>query len=546
MAARGPFRGLREIWFATAWHRWRLGRGGPAMIRVPQSDGWLGIADRGRAILDGQLPVYARRLDLAEDPFAARIEDPFLAAHLHGFAWLRDLRALGGEAARHRGRALIAAWIARHRTWHPFAWRADLLACRIAALLGHFDYFCETADDAFGEAVVDSLARQAHHLDIDWLSAAPGIARATAASGRVLAAVAFEGNGPRLAVAIAALTHEITAQVHPDGCHASRAPAHQLALLRLLIDCRDALRAGEVAEPEALTDAVARMAATLRLMRHPDGGLALFNRSTEESASPIDGVLVKSESRRRAPPQAPDGGFQRLSAGRTTLIVDGGMPSPMDGAAHAGLLAFEMSVGKERLVVNCGSSPGDDRWEVALRATAAHSTLVIDDRNAAEIGADGSCGGRPKRVNVTRHEEDGRVWIDAEHDGYVPTHGLLHRRRLYLAEGGADLRGEDTLVYAGAPGIPAREATVRFHLHPKIRASVLPKRQAVLLRLASGTGWRLRSDSAIAVNESVYFGDNGAIQRCEQVVLTAPLDAIRRDGSVAVRWALQREDARSG
>ena len=79
-----------------------------------------------------------------------------------------------------------------------------------------------------------------------------------------------------------------------------------------------------------------------------------------------------------------------------------------------------------------------------------------------------------------------------------------------------------------------------------VSASGLPKGQAVLLRLASGTGWRLRSDSAIAVNESVYFGDNGAIQRCEQVVLTAPLDAIRRDGSVAVRWALQREDARSG
>jgi hypothetical protein len=36
--------------------------------------------------------------------------------------------------------------------------------------------------------------------------------------------------------------------------------------------------------------------------------------------------------------------------------------------------------------------------------------------------------------------------------------------------------------------------TIRFHLHPNVTASLQQDNEAVLLRLPSGQGWRLRAD----------------------------------------------------
>ncbi len=68
------------------------------------------------------------------------------------------------------------------------------------------------------------------------------------------------------------------------------------------------------------------MAPALRVMRHGDGGLALFNGSKEESSSLIDIALTQAGRGGRGPLALVDGGFQRLQAGRSVVIVDCGAP----------------------------------------------------------------------------------------------------------------------------------------------------------------------------------------------------------------------------
>ena len=77
---------------------------------------------------------------------------------------------------------------------------------------------------------------------------------------------------------------------------------------------------------------------------------------------------------------------------------------------------------------------------------------------------------------------------------------------------------------------------IRFHLHPQVQASVSQNGQTALLRLPSGTGWRMRAaDHALSLAESVYLGLRGEIRRTQQIVITATAS----DGSV--KWALTRE-----
>ena len=216
----------------------------------------------------------------------------------------------------------------------------------------------------------------------------------------------------------------------------------------------------------------------------------------------------------------------------SVVIVDCGAPPPpgVDRYAHAGTLSMELSVGRDRMIVNCGAFPaGNPEWRDATRATAAHSTLVIADVNSSELKPEG-LGRRPITVEAQRQEANGAHWLEASHDGWKKLFGAVHRRRLYLAESGEDVRGEDA-VEAPTP----QPFTLRFHLHPDVNASLQQDGEAVLLRLRSGGGWRLRADGArMSLEESIYLGGPEP-RRSEQVVLTG-----FADGPQQVKWAISK------
>ena len=209
----------------------------------------------------------------------------------------------------------------------------------------------------------------------------------------------------------------------------------QLQVLRDLIDLRAVLRAAQLEIPAALTQAIERMAPMLRFFRHGDRRLGLFNNAVEEDADLVDLVLTRSESpaaMRR--PQAPASGFQRLAAGEDArgCRYTGKKPPPgFDGTAHAGMLSFELSHGRDRIVVNCGGYRGPKlAWRRLSRTSAAHSVLVVDDTNAVEILADGALGRGPGAVTCERAGEDGHQWIAAAHNGYQRRYGLTYARAI--------------------------------------------------------------------------------------------------------------------
>ena len=171
-----------------------------------------------------------------------------------------------------------------------------------------------------------------------------------------------------------------------------RRPLTQLTVLRDLIDIRAALHAGGVETPVDLQTTIEQMAPMLRMFRHGDGGLALFNGAQEGEGWQVETVLQRAGGRPRALSLAPQSGFQRLQAGRTVVLIDAGRPPPPTLAreAHAGTLSFELSIGRQRLIVNCGTHPAGHRWSRAYRASAAHSTLVVNDTNSSKISADGA------------------------------------------------------------------------------------------------------------------------------------------------------------
>jgi uncharacterized heparinase superfamily protein len=527
-----------------------LGFGSPQSFFAVAPDAWPGEQAIGLRLLTGELLARGSTGAVApesDDPPWQRAGAPTLWLEaLNGFAWLRDLRDCGDPTAGALAVRLVDDWSEREWRWSPAAWRRDVLAERMVSWIRHYDWLAAAADPGFAARFVFSLARQRLHLKRLVRGGLVGHEGVAALKALVFADLAFLREGKRfersLEQTLARLSRFVKRYVLHDGIVAERAPHLQLVVLRHLVDVRAALASADRQAPAEIIAAIDRLAPMLRFFRHGDGGLALFNGAWEGDRSMIDLVLARSGSGEAAPTMALASGFQRLAAGTSLVIVDSGSPPGrgMDGIAHAGTLSFEMSAAHERLITNCGSYPGAPRdWRQFMRFTAAHSTAVVDDTNSSEITDHGALEYRAGNVLVDRAEDDGAQWLDMTHDGYRSLYGIIHRRRLWLSADGGDLRGED--IFAGPDGklvtVPDRRFIVRFHLHPAVKATLAQSGQAVLMRLPSGRGWRLRASGAgVGLAESIYLGEEGRLRRTEQIVLVGqvPLEG------AAVKWALTR------
>lgn len=456
------------------------------------------------------------------------------STYLNDFSWLRHLRAVGSDEARAFARNMIAAWIAANHRWHQQSWRPDVLGERLTNWLTHFGFMSAGANSEFEPAFLASVGRQVKHMGRPCISMVSGADRITALKGFVLAGLSLSNGDKYLALALSILAEEVGQQVPQDGCHFSRSPETHARVLGDLIVVRDTFDAAKVEIPDWLTAAVERLARRLRSFRHGDGGLALFNGSTADSASLLDLVLTRSKVRGQPTERPTSSGFFRLSAARTILIIDAGIPPGRTANqwAHAGTLSFEMSVGKERLLVNCGANRRDDtKWRSALRSTAAHSTVTVDNVNSSELTESGGFSRRPSVVSASRREIEGSVIIDASHDGYATPFGLTHRRLLMLAPDGHEVRGEDSLIGSGGQVFVAR-----FHLHPDVHASVIHDGRAVLLKLRR-SGWVFTTDGeTLTLEDSVYFGNGRNARRCLQIVVEGDLEG----AGATLCWKLSR------
>jgi uncharacterized heparinase superfamily protein len=511
----------------------------PADLRFRVSQRWPGDTKRGTAIAGSDIELAGELVRNPSPRWSPPSVGPEWLAAWHGFGWISDLVATGA-AARDTVRDLVQSWIAESPGWNTIAWRSDVLATRIFAWIVHFEELGKREqDDPLRRAMLTSLVAQLRHLARTASWEVTGAARLRALKGLAAGMAVFGSPEPRLARVLKTFERELSVQILPDGGHISRSPSLQLQVLQDLIDTRAVLRAGQIEVPNTLKQAIERMAPMLRFFRHGDRRLALFNDSLEEDGVLIDLVLTRSETKGRAPSNAPDTGFDRLQAFKSTVLIDTGKPPPrgFDNHAHAGTMSFELSHERERIIVNCGAyrGPKPNWWRVA-RASAAHSVLVVADTNSVEIRADGSLGRSPTSVARERAEHEGQQWVSATHDGYRERFGLIYARQLFLSADGEDLRGEDRLT-----GLPGAAFAVRFHLHPSVQASLVRDSTAALMRCPSGIVWRLRAAGAeMSLGESIYLG-SGEARKTQQLVLSGTVPA----GGATVRWAIRREPRRA-
>jgi uncharacterized heparinase superfamily protein len=301
------------------------------------------------------------------------------------------------------------------------------------------------------------------------------------------------------------LAREVGEQVLADGGHIERSPMYHAIVTQDLLDLVNLRNCYALPEFGYLDAACQKMLAWYATIRHPDGGIPLFNDSVQDVA-PAFGTLEAYAARlglaataRHACPLTllRHSGYARLTSAPWCVLADVGSVGPayQPGHAHASTLSYELSMGAERIVVDTGvSTYRADEVRAQERSTAAHNTITLDAASSSEVWGSFRVARRAHVTALVGEELPQAVSAYASHDGYRRSrYRALHSRRWQLSGRTVDV--EDTIDGRGAPFI---ETAV--HLHPHCAARALdahhievtaPSGARLLLSLDPALQWRL-------------------------------------------------------
>ncbi len=513
----------------------------------------------GTALRAGHFLVNGAKNAIGQVDFAAsgRI-NPGIERTVHSFSWLADLAASAPRAdCIALAERITGLWLDANREVGKGAgWEVENAGWRLLAWLIHAPLVLAGQTKGLKARLLTQIEETAGWLDRKVTREGSDIGGVVGWAALVAAGLLLPNGRPRRLYAEAGLLRALGDVVGEDGGVLSRCPAAQMDLIRLLTDVIACYEAAGHEPPPALGVMRELLVPPLLSLRHGDGGLGSWQGQGAIRADALAALIAASGVRTRPLVTVEHWGFQRMRGGDTQVQFDA---APPPRARHARMgcastLAFELSDGPARVIVNCGGAAlaggqVPSRIGQALRATAAFSTLVLDNANSTAVLLHGKLGKGVETVEIERRmvEQRGRqaTRIEAAHDGYAARFGLKHQRILTLSADGTELAGEDILIPASKKGKRGKIAfAIRFHLGRGVEVELSPDKRGAMLLLPDGRLWQFRlaadrgggEEITLAAEDSLWVDGDGRPHATEQLVIEGL--ALRSGGHFS--WLLRK------
>lgn len=493
----------------------------------------------GTAIRAGHFLVHGAKTPVSQVDYAgaARVTPP-LEKVVHSFSWLTDLEAC---APREQGapvaERILVAWLQANpkppsRPGKGPAWMVGHTGMRLMNWLAHAPLIL-SGEKALRSRTLAHIAETARWLDRHVGHAEDGLAEVAGWCGIVAAGLLLPDGRPRRLYGEAGLMNALGELMGDDGGVLSRSPLAQMEAIALLVRLRNCYHATRRDAMPAMERVIELLVPPLLALTHADGSLGSWQGAWAVDGAEVSGLVSASGVRTRPLRDVRQWGYQRVVAHKSILQFDTA-PPPMPAHARYGCastLAFELSHAGHRLIVNCGGAASGGglvpvRLEQGLRASAAHSTLVLDDANSTAVLINGMIGSGVTEVSVDRKtlpQETGgtATRLEAGHNGYAARYGLTHQRILILRDDGSELRGEDLLLPAARKAKRGKVGfAIRFHLGPEVNVGVTADGQGAGLALPDGSYWQFRSAAGdVTVEDSLWIDGQGRPQATQQLVI---------------------------
>ena len=514
----------------------------------PLSIGSTLVADK---ICEGEFFIFGSTVQLEDkviwDHSIKNVEN---YEDLHGFTWLDDLAARGDKAAIEIAQKWIFSWIEKYGSGSGAGWTPNLTGRRLIRLIHHEEIILHDLSEKKINIYFRFIYKQANFLSKRFYKTHEINMNFEAIVGLIYCGLYVEGFDSFITVATEYLSRECRDKIDEDGGILSRNPEELLEIFTYLVWVAHGLHDADWTPSQAHIEAINRIAPTLRHLRHINGSLCRFNGSLGKYSGELDRYLFLSGNKKKTT-KILKMGYARLEGGRTSIIQDAGsLPNLFQSnLAHASVLGFELTHGRQPLVVNCGSGANFGRdWCKAGRATQSHSTFCVKGQSSAKLTRSLSYNSKlteflsqgPTEVVINKSKVRGGTELTVSHDAYASKFAVNLERKLELSDNGEILIGNDQIAMLSTRDRSKEisfhdlEYEVRFQFHPEVTVQILDNDMVKINSKFAGV-WILKAlNLTPSIQPSYYFceGHSSPIPTQQVVFLTKFNDFLKQ-----VRWS---------
>lgn len=514
----------------------------------PLSIGNTLVADK---ICEGEFFIFGNTVQLEDkviwDHSIKNVEN---YEDLHGFTWLDDLAARGDKAAIEIAQKWIFSWIEKYGSGSGAGWTPNLTGRRLIRLIHHEEIILHDLSEKKINIYFRFIYKQANFLSKRFYKTHEINMNFEAIVGLIYCGLYVEGFDSFITVATEYLSRECRDKIDEDGGILSRNPEELLEIFTYLVWVAHGLHDADWTPSQAHIEAINRIAPTLRHLRHTNGSLCRFNGSLGKYSGELDRYLFLSGNKKKTT-KILKMGYARLEGGRTSIIQDAGsLPNLFQSnLAHASVLGFELTHGRQPLIVNCGSGANFGRdWCKAGRATQSHSTFCVKGQSSAKLTRSLSYNSKlteflsqgPTEVVINKSKVRGGTELIVSHDAYASKFAVNLERKLELSDNGEILIGNDQIAVLSTRdrskeiSFDDLEYEVRFQFHPEVTVQILDNDMVKINSKFAGVWILEASNLTPSIQPSYYFceGHSSPIPTQQVVFLTKFNDFLKQ-----VRWS---------
>ena len=514
----------------------------------PLSMGNTLIADK---ICEGEFFIFGNRVQLEDkviwDHSLTNIEN---YDELHGFTWLDDLAARGDKPAIEIAQKWVFSWIKKYGSGSGAGWTPNLTGRRLIRLIHHEEIILHGLSEQNISIYFRFIYKQANFLSKRFYKTPEINMNFEAIVGLIYCGLYLEGFQSFITVATEYLSRECRDKIDEDGGILSRNPEELLEIFTYLVWVAHGLHDADWTPSQTHIEAINRIAPTLRHLRHTNGSLCRFNGSRGKYSGELDRYLFLSGNKKKTT-KILKMGYARLEGGRTSIIQDAGsLPNLFQSnLAHASVLGFELTHGRQPLIVNCGSGANFGRdWYKAGRATQSHSTFCIKGQSSAKLTRSLSDNSKlaeflsqgPTEVITNKSKVTGGTELTVSHNAYASKFDVILERKLELSDNGEILIGNDQIALLSTRdrskviSYDDLEYEVRFQFHPEVTVQISDNDMVQINSKYAGV-WILEAlNLTPSIQPSYYFSEgNSSPIPTQQVIFSTKFNDFLKQ----VRWS---------
>ncbi|MEP3476525.1 MAG: heparinase II/III family protein [Hyphomicrobiales bacterium] len=516
--------------------RWRYGKKNVEQLLLVPRD--LRTADPSLSIeLDmGQFGLAGATVFLnGGSPLHATPPNINWEKELHGFGWVRNLRAARTDRAQEQAQEITHEWLSLFSSQKGIAWEPEVAARRLISWLSHSNFLLYEADEKSYLSLMSAIDEHMKFLSMTGIQAKPGMPRLLSLISLMFAGLCVSEQEKFADQHVKLMCNELDKQILSDGGHVSRDNSVLASILIDLLPLKQCFVTRNLTPPQPLIDAINRMLPMIHYMRLGDGLMSRFNGAGTTLPDTLSTAMAYDDAANEPLKEAQASKYFRLQKGNVILLMDGGTPPELDLSAksHAGCLSFEMSSGSCPVIVNCGAAPPAYHTMASnARASVAHSTVTINNRSSAQFIHDKtvkqsehpSLLAGPASVKAFYESDAEKSKIIGSHDGYLDRFGLIHHRMLSLSHDGYSFIGEDWIEVAATEAKEDHQMgwpfAVHFHIHPDVITTRAADGKSITLTLPDSQEWKFSAQGQIIyLEESIFYADfAGPCQSVQAVV----------------------------